>query len=476
MDSANGKKVSFFHSLQAKYTLIYIAVIAAVLLLLNIYPITASQDLVFQSKQDSLQSKASVISSSLGVSDTLTADGVRQTMEVLQDEAVTRILVTDPAGLILYDSTGNRSLYHYALFSEVHGALAGNKVFRTEYSDGIYFSRAASPITYRNLTIGAVYLYEADYSQGTLLEGLRTNLRFISIITCILVLLCSAIFARSLNLRFGTLLNAIKTVRKGEYNHRVKIPGHDELSLLADEFNSLTGRLQVTEEARRRFVSDASHELKTPLASIRLLTDSILQSPEIDPDFTREFVSDIGEEADRLTRISEKLLTLTRLDAAPAVNLVPVDISGVVARVAHTLDLLSAQKSLTLTLNLDHNCRVIATEDDLFQIIYNLIENAIKYNVPEGNVSVDVHCLDGQVHLLVADTGIGIPSDDLPKIFDRFYRVDKARSRAAGGTGLGLSIVQDTVHQYNGIITARQRDGGGSQFEVIFPAAEEETL
>ena len=84
--------------------------------------------------------------------------------------------------------------------------------------------------------------------------------------------------------------------------------------------------------------------------------------------------------------------------------------------------------------------------------------------------------MDGQVHLLVADTGIGIPSDDLPKIFDRFYRVDKARSRAAGGTGLGLSIVQDTVHQYNGIITARQRDGGGSLFEVIFPAAEEEKL
>lgn len=306
MDTATGQKVSFFHSLQAKYALIYIAVIAAVLVLLNTYPVTASQDQVFQSKQDALQSKAAVLSTSLGVTDTLTVEGVHQAMEVLQDNAVARVLITDPAGLILYDSSSEETIYHYALFSEIHGALSGNKVFRTEYDDGAYFSRAAAPITYRNLTIGAVYLFEVDRTQGVLLEGLRTNLRSISIIICILVLLLSLVFARALNLRFDTLLDAIKIVRKGQYSHRVNLTGHDELALLADEFNSLTGRLQVTEEARRRFVSDASHELKTPLASIRLLTDSILQSPEIDPATTREFINDIGEEADRLTRISEK--------------------------------------------------------------------------------------------------------------------------------------------------------------------------
>lgn len=473
MDTATGQKVSFFHSLQAKYALIYIAVIAAVLVLLNTYPVTASQDQVFQSKQDALQSKAAVLSTSLGVTDTLTVEGVHQAMEVLQDNAVARVLITDPAGLILYDSSSEETIYHYALFSEIHGALSGNKVFRTEYDDGAYFSRAAAPITYRNLTIGAVYLFEVDRTQGVLLEGLRTNLRSISIIICILVLLLSLVFARALNLRFDTLLDAIKIVRKGQYSHRVNLTGHDELTLLADEFNSLTGRLQVTEEARRRFVSDASHELKTPLASIRLLTDSILQSPEIDPATTREFINDIGEEADRLTRISEKLLTLTRLDVAPSVDLAAVDVAGVVEKVAHMLDLLSSQKNLSLTLELEPDCCVLATEDDLYQVVYNLMENAIKYNVPNGSVCVRVLRSQENVLLEVSDTGIGIPADDLPKIFDRFYRVDKARSRAAGGTGLGLSIVLDTVHQHGGTITAQQREGGGSLFKVLFPSAKE---
>jgi two-component sensor histidine kinase len=209
----------------------------------------------------------------------------------------------------------------------------------------------------------------------------------------------------------------------------------DELAQLADEFNQLTDRLQTTEEARRRFVSDASHELKTPLASIRLLSASILQSEEMDHETTREFVAEIGEEADRLTRISEKLLTLTRLDAGFSAKNEPVELGQVVEKVCHMLRPLTAALEVTIEAALDRGCIVGANDDDLYQVAFNLIENAIKYNLPGGRVFVTLYRHEAQVILLVEDTGVGIPEEDLPRVFDRFYRVDKARSRAREAPG-----------------------------------------
>ena len=473
MTDPGRKKVPFLHALQTKYALTYLALITAVLILLNTYPLIASQDMVFQSKHNSLENQAPVLSSSLGGADTLTAEGVAQAMEVLGKPNLNRVLVTDPAGLILYDSLGELTLYRYALFGEISGALRGQKVLRSEFHDGAFHSYAAVPITYRNMTIGSVYLYERDAGQGALLLSVQSTIRSISILVCALAILFSLLFSNVMTRRIGNLLAAMGIVREGEYSHRVNMPGQDELALLADEFNSLTDRLQVTEEARRRFVSDASHELKTPLASIRLLTDSILQSPEIDPTLTREFVSDIGEQADRLTRISEKLLNLTRLDAAPEQEIIPVNVAQVIETVAHLLTPLAQTAQVTLELALSPHCLVLATGDDLYQITFNLIENAIKYNHPGGRVMVFLSGTGEQVTLRVEDTGVGIPEEHQSKIFDRFYRVDKARSRAAGGTGLGLSIVRDTAQQHGGTVTVSRREPEGSVFTVTFPAAQE---
>ena len=473
MEPLRERSVPFFHSLLTKTALTYLLLMAAVLILLNTYPLFASQNLVFQSKETALKSQASVLSSSLGVADTLTAEGVGQAMEVLLDESLARVLVTDAAGLILYDSHGEDNLYRYALFGEIHGALQGKDVTRTGFADGVFSSRAAAPILYRRQIIGAVYLYDRDEGQGALLLGVQTTLRTISLILCGAVILFSLLSSRVLARRFDKLLHAIATVRQGEYNHRVALPGKDELALLAGEFDRLTGRLQVTEEARRRFVSDASHELKTPLASIRLLTDSILQNPEIDPAMVREFVSDIGDEADRLTRISEKLLTLTRLDAEVVAQRESVDLAGVARKVARLLEPLAREKDILLDLALDGGCTVLATGDDLFQVLFNLVENAIKYNRPGGRVTLSLYREEGSVLLRVCDTGVGIPEEDREKIFDRFYRVDKARSRAAGGTGLGLSIVRDTVLLHGGTISVAPNEPEGTCFTVAFPLCQE---
>lgn len=460
-----------FRSLQTKVAMTYIVVIASVLILLNTYPVLVSQDMVFKSKQTSLQSQALVIASALAVSETLTVDGVKQAMLLLDDMSLTRIIVTDPSGLILYDTAQNEdTLYRYALIGEVTAALQGNNVFRSEYRNESFHSRAAVPIVVRGMTIGAVYIYEDDGEQGALLVGVQSNLRNISMVVCVVVLALSTVFSKLLTHRIAMLLSAIRIVREGEYSHRVRLPGKDELAQLAEEFNQLTDRLQTIEEVRRRFVSDASHELKTPLASIRLLTDSILQSEQMDSATTRDFVSDIGEEADRLTRISEKLLTLTRLDAsAGQVKTEPVDVKIVLEKVCHMLEPLAAAVRVSFEISLEDHCVVLATGDDLYQVAFNLIENAVKYNLPEGKVFVTLRKSQTKVILKVEDTGVGIPEEDLSRIFDRFYRVDKARSRAAGGTGLGLSIVRDTVLQHGGSVSAGPRQPEGTSFMVTFP-------
>ena len=338
---------------------------------------------------------------------------------------------------------------------------------RSEYREGAIRCRAAVPVLYHGATLGAVYLYEYDAEQAQVLLSIQSNLRYISLVIGVAAMLLVLLFSKALTRNTGRLLSAIRRVREGEYSHRVDSRGRDE-------FNQLTDRLQTTEEARRRFVSDASHELKTPLASIRLLTDSILQNDSVDMGTVREFVSDIGEEADRLTRISEHLLALTRLDGGPERRREPVELGAVVEKVAHMLKPLAQAMGVSLNTRIEPACALLATEDDLYQVAFNLMENAIKYNQAGGRVDVTVRHLGGKASLVVCDTGVGIPPEDMPKIFDRFYRVDKARSRAAGGTGLGLSIARDTARLHGGDIKAGPNPAGkGARFEAEFPALKE---
>jgi signal transduction histidine kinase len=324
-------------------------------------------------------------------------------------------------------------------------------------------------VLYHNQIIGAVYAYEYDTEQAALLTGLQGNLLRLSGIIGVVVLALSTFLSMALTRKIGQLLTAIRQVREGAYSHRTEIRGRDEIAQLGEEFNSLTDRLQTTEEARRRFVSDASHELKTPLAAIRLLTDSILQTDNIDPDTTREFVADIGSEADRLTRITEDLLRLTRLDSGVLEPAGAVDVGPVLEQVMRMMSLVAKEKGIDLTYDAAEGCVVEATKDEVNQVIYNLVDNAIKYG---SAVEVSLHREDRQVVLAVADRGPGIPEEDLPRIFERFYRVDKARSRAAGGTGLGLSIVSDTVRRRGGTVEAANRPEGGAVFTVRWPALE----
>ena len=470
MGTISKDRNTFWGSLQFKFGLSYILVIAAVLVLLNTYPLVVSEDLVFHSKENILQNSVSVMVYSLSGLDRLTEENVTTAMAVVEETGISRILVTDDVGKVLYDTreTGS-AVGEYAIYTEVVQALLGNDTFTCSYQGGAFRSRASSPVLYQNRIIGAVYAYEYDREQGALLEGLQANLLRLSALIGVVVLVLSVILSRALTRKIGRLLTAIRKVREGAYSHRAEIPGRDEIAQIGQEFNSLTDRLQTTENARRRFVSDASHELKTPLAAIRLLTDSILQTDNIDPATTREFVADIGAEAERLSRITEDLLRLTRLDSGVLEPAAAVEVLPVLEQTMRMMSLVAQEKGVELTYTAAGDCTVLGTRDEIYQIIYNLTDNAVKYSPVGSTVQVSLRGTAEGVELTVADNGTGIPEEDLPRIFQRFYRVDKARSREAGGTGLGLSIVSDTVQRRGGTVEAANRPGGGAVFTVRWP-------
>ena len=455
------------HSIRIQLLAFITAVLLIFLVILNIYPITSSRDLIFEEKKSALSGQASVVASSLSGLDRLAPDSVREVLQLLDLGGYSRTVITAADGVVLYDdaaATGERTD-----IEDVLASLEGKCVFRSHFTDGAFSSSYAMPVTSRGATIGAVYLCEEDTERAAVITDIQSRLLRFSAAIGAVALVFAAFFSTVLLRRMRELVRSIRIVAGGDYSHRLTTRGRDEITELGDEFNQLTARLEDTEKQRRRFVSDASHELKTPLASIRLLSDSITQSAGMDGETMREFAADIGHEAERLQRTTEKLLDLSRLDDDVQIIPEPVDIKQTAIDALAVLRPLAAEKDVKLRAELEDGCVVMANTDDMFHIVFNLMENAVKYNVPGGSVTVKTCVEDERVVLSVSDTGIGIPEEDRLNIFARFYRVDKARSRASGGSGLGLSIVHDAVLAHGGTIAVGQNKPQGSVFVVSFP-------
>ena len=384
-----------------------------------------------------------------------------------ENGTVSRILVTDRTGAVLYDSS-DRDIGSFAILPEILRSLEGNNVFTWHYHDGAMTSRAATPIANYGSIVGCVYISEYDTAQGALIKSLQTTVFRITLVLELALLCFALIFSKVYSRRLRKITGSMRIIQEGNFTHKVDLGGKDELSLLGNEFNVLTERLHTSEQKRHRFVSDASHELKTPLASIKLLTDSILQN-DMDMETVREFVGDIGNEADRLNRTTSKLLSLTKIDSREDTDSEIIYMAPTIRRVTRMLSPLAQDADIGISLELVEDAPVLILEDDLYQIVFNLMENGIKYNTPGGMLSAKLTKLDDTVALTISDSGVGIPEDAVGHIFERFFRVDKARSRATGGSGLGLAIVRAIVNRNRGEINVESVLGKGTTFTVSFP-------
>ena len=463
---AGAKKIINTGSISFQFFSFIAMLLAVLLVMLNVFPYVSTRDAVYQEKEKAMESQASTLASALTGLEQPDEENVAEVLRLLDMQGFERVTIANVDGYAVYDSDGTDG---EEVEPDLLTALEGKTVFRSVFRDGSFLSSYAIPIASARDITGAVFLRENDAERGQILRELKLQIRVLSIVIALAALVMAALYGTTVLGKLKQLSNAIRIVSGGNYKYRMEVQGKDELAELGREFNALTAYLEDTERQRRRFVSDASHELKTPLASIRLLSDSIVQTENMDVETMREFVSDIGNEAERLQHMTEDLLSLSRMDDDIKIVPEPVDVKKSVLDAMALLRPVAAEKQVALHSDLDDGCIVLATKDNMHHIVFNLLENAVKYNFPEGSVTASLHAADGSVQLTVADTGVGIPEDERYNIFGRFYRIDKARSREAGGSGLGLSIVHDAVKAHGGSIAVGANEPRGSRFIVSFP-------
>jgi signal transduction histidine kinase len=471
--SVNKKAASSgYGKTQYRYAMTYVVITFIVLVILNIYCSITCQQLFYQSKRDSMIEKCLLVSDEIAGLDVMNPTSIAGVVGQMDSLKVSRLMVTDQSARVLYDSS-NEEVGQFTLLPQILTAIEGNDVCTWKYRDGSTNTQAATPIVYYGTVVGSVYMSDSENTQGAMIQSLQKTVLQITLLLEIIVTLFSIAFATAFSLRLNRIMTSMRIIQEGDYTHKVNMGGNDELTLLGNEFNDLTERLKTSEQKRSRFVSDASHELKTPLASIKLLSDSILQY-DMDIETVREFVGDIGDEAERLNRMTAKLLSLTKAEGVPQEESEIIFMAPTIRRVARMLKPNAVQAKLSLQLELEEDSPILILEDDLYQIVFNLIENGIKYNQPGGQLTVALSRKEDNAILKVTDTGMGIPEEALPHLFERFFRVDKARSRATGGSGLGLSIVRTIVQRNRGEISVESTLGQGTTFTVTFPAFDTE--
>ena len=257
---------------------------------------------------------------------------------------------------------------------------------------------------------------------------------------------------------------------KGDLTARVNVRTSGELKELAESYNAMAEQIEHLDKSRSQFVANASHELKTPLATMKLLLENMLYQPDMPQELRTEFMQDINHEIDRLSGIITDLLTLTQMDShSSPLRVTKVDLSALTEETVHTLQIAAEQKGQTLTADIAPGITLDGDSGKLMQIFYNLTDNAIKYTPENGHIAVRLAQSGANVLFAVTDDGIGIPEEDQKHIFERFYRVDKARSRATGGTGLGLSIVRQLAAMHGGTVSVSSQPGQGATFTVTLP-------
>ncbi len=278
------------------------------------------------------------------------------------------------------------------------------------------------------------------------------------------------VLAKMLVKPFERVTKAISEVKEGFTDEPVSVPDYLETEHIVDAFNELLSRMKVLDTSRQEFVSNVSHELKTPITSVKVLADSLLAQENVPAELYREFMVDIAEEIDREDKIINDLLSMVKMDKKVAsLNISVVDINALTEIILKRLRPIACKRDIELVFESNRAVTAEVDEVKMTLILTNLVENAIKYNKEQGAVKVVLDADHQFFTLNIVDTGIGIPQDSLEHIYERFYRVDKSHSREIGGTGLGLAITRSAVLLHRGSIKVSSVEGEGTTFTVKIP-------
>ena len=405
--------------------------------------------------------------------------------ELLEENAASmngRLMLIDNDGKIQYDTfqvlCGQRIKVDEALrvlageAEDAYGIHAPGRSVVEEMSGesgADYVAYSAHEMTGFQGKIGTALFVSRVQSLMDSLNTVRMQLLRIFALIAVAALVVALFLSRVLTNPITAVSRTMRKMGKGDLSVRVPVRGSGELRELAENYNTMAAQLESLDKTRNQFVSNASHELKTPLATMKIMLESMIYQPDMPADVRADFMKDINHEIDRLTGIVTDLLVLTRLDNREEMKRETVNMSELTEETIHLLTPAAEQNHQTLSEDIQEDLILYGDRSKLSQILYNLTDNAIKYTPENGEIHVSLKQENGCVIWRVRDNGIGIPADDQEHIFERFYRVDKARGRETGGTGLGLSIVRQMVKMHDGTISVHSEPGKGSEFVVMFP-------
>ena len=409
---------------------------------------------------------------------------LQQVADRYASKASTRVSIYGTSGDALADSHFNPiTIPNQAEQPELRAALLSNvgSAIRNVGGDATPTIFTAAPIRQADRLLGFVQVSKPVSAVTADARTVLLRLALAALVALAVATLLAVWIGQRLVQPLRRLEEAAFAVAEGDLSQTVPVTSNDEVGALGRAFNYMVAQVRMTLDQQRAFVANASHELRTPLTNIKLRSEALRTLGATEPLLEARYLAEIESEADRLTRLADDLLDLTRLEeGAWHQAREPIDVRPVLQEVTEIMQLRAEQAGLTLETGLDAPLpKLRVSTDDLETVTVNLLDNAVKYTPRGGTVQLRATERDGSVEIRVEDNGPGIPSEDVPHIFDRFFRVDKARSRrkstggdasSGSGAGLGLAIVRRLVELNGGQIRVEAAPGRGTIFVVSFPA------
>ena len=388
-------------------------------------------------------------------------------------ELETRIRILDADGTVLIDSLQEEQGENLSSDSLIVQALSGEIASRTDKT-GEDTMHLAFPAVVEGQLAGVIYLSQPLDDVAAVLNDLQTRMLISAGIALALSAVVALLLSRAISNPVRRLTLATRAVAAGNLNERVPIGSRDEIGQLSRTFNDMTAQLQSAHQMQTDFVANVSHEARTPLTSIKGMVETLLDGAVEDPRIRDRFLHTVEGETDRLIRLVNDLLLLSRFDSQGLeLHKEPVPIDTLIHKTVEQLTPQIEAKGLTIQKELPEDQPLVpADADRIRQVMLNLLDNAIKYSHVGGSITIKASAEnDGAVAIQVIDEGIGIPSESISRIGERFYRTDKARSREEGGTGLGLAIARAIVEAHGGKLTIDSAEGKGTTVTFTLPIA-----
>lgn len=465
-------KQSFFKSLRFRIMVLLVIIGILPCLIIEKVIVNSYENRAVEWKKMNVKNQCDILGNQLmkeGYLEYQQSEVINGELSILSTVYNGRILIINRSGRIIKD-TYDIDEGKYMLSEEVIQCFGGvDTSYYDESND--YIEQTVSLKDGKSKQIDGVML--VSISTGEIRDSIeilehRGNLLMLAI--SILVLVLGYLLSKSLVKPFTRVSKAIEELTDGYLDEEISVPDYSETQMLSSVFNKMLKRMKVLDDSRQEFVANVSHELKTPMTSIKVLADSLVGQEDVPVELYKEFMQDIAVEIDRENKIITDLLALVKMDKkASDLNIEKVNINELMESILKRLKPIADKKKVELVLETYRPIVAEVDEVKLSLALSNLVENGIKYNVEDGWVHVTLNADHKYFYVTAADSGVGIPKDSIDKIFERFYRVDKSHSREIGGTGLGLAITRNAIAMHRGAVKVKSEEQKGTTFSVRIP-------